>query len=199
MGKLEKKEDAQGSRIDAAQRLTKLAGIIAQGHADILGRDVVLGDKVESCWSVTVRDGFIHYDLSLKIPLSDAGRAGTCNITQDTGEYPSAKRTAGAGRKSGKGRYRAKKHKKTTGALWKIVKKAVQDKRPVSDADASALMKNLRQYNDFVKDEWQPQWEECVQAVEQCIEAIKKQDFKTADTLQKKVNDLTKTCHKKFK
>jgi len=199
MGKLEKKEDTRGNRIDAAQRLTKLAGIIAQGHADILGRDVVLGDQVESCWSVTVRDGFIHYDLSLKIPLSETGHHGTCSISQTAGEQSPAKPTGGRDRKSGKGRHTAKKHKKTTGALWKIVKKAVQDKRPVSDADASALMTNLNQYEKFVKDEWRPQWEQCVQAVMKCMEATRSGDFKTAEAFLKEANDLTKVCHKKFK
>ncbi len=203
MGKLEKKEDTQGTRIEAAQRLTKLAGIIAQGHADILGREVVLGDQVESCWSVTVRDGFIHYDLSLKIPLSETGQQQACGTMAQAVETAPGKQGKATGKEkgkgSGKGRHGAKKHKKTTGALWKIVKKAIQDKRPVSDADASALMSNLNQYDKFVKDEWRSQWEQCVQAAARCVEAARNGDFKTAETLLKEVNDRTKACHKKYK
>jgi hypothetical protein len=204
MGKLEKKEDTRGTRIEAAQRLTKLAGIIAQGRADILGRDVVLGDQVESCWSVTVRDGFIHYDLSLKIPLSETGDQKTCGIPPHPEEAATAMRgRSGAkgrkGKNSAKGRHGAKKHKKTTGALWKIVKKAVQDKRPIPDADASALMANLHQYDAFVKDEWRGQWDQCVKAAAGCVEAARSGDFKTAEVLLKEVNDRTKACHKKHK
>ncbi len=203
MAKVEKKEDTRGTRIEAAQRLTRLAGIIAQGHADILGREVVLGDQVESCWSVNIRDGFIHYDLSLKIPLSEPGQPEPCcRMPQPEGPTPRRQGRGGGGGRvkgAGKGRYEAKKLKKTTGALWKIVKKAVQDRRAVADEDAQALVSNLNDYGQYVEDEWRSQWEACVQAAKECVEATKRGDFKGAEALMKEVNDLTKACHKKYK
>ncbi len=194
MGKLEKREDAHGSRIDAAKRLTTLSGIVAQGRTDILGQEVVFGQEVESRWSITVRDGFIHYELSLRIPVQELGQDGK-------GQEVFSDRAAlsNVSTHRGRGRHKAKKHKKTTGALWKIVKKAVQEGRPVSDADAAAMMENLNRYDEFVAQEWRPQWERCTQAVARCIQATRAGDFRSAKALLNEVNDLTRVCHKRYK
>ncbi len=194
MGKLEKKDDTRGSRVEAARRLTKLAGIVAEGRADILGQEVILGHEVESRWGVTVRDGFIQYDLSLKIPVSETGR------TERNGhETYGSKEGFYKGTSTGRGRYNAKKHKKTTGALWKIVKKAVQEGIPVSDADATAMIENLSGYDEFVEPEWSDRWERCTHAVVRCIQASRAGDVKAAQALMKEVNALTRACHKRYK
>ncbi len=193
MGKLEKKEDTRGSRVDAAQRLTRLAGIIAQGRADLLGREVVMGDEVDSCWSITVRDGVVRYELSLAIPVvEDVQPAGSVSEAVSAGERLPKK-------KKGKGRYQAKKIKKTSGALWKIIKKAVQEKRAVSESEQADIERNFAEYAPFVEEEWKEQWDKCADAVFESIGASRQGDFERAQALVKEANNIMKACHKKYK
>ena len=198
MGKQKKKEHADGGRQDAARRLTRLAGIIADGRTHIMDREIELGDEVESDWSVTVKDGFIHYELALRIPVEGTSGPVDNATAPETGSISPPPASKGKKRAS-KGRYQAKKTKKTTGALWKIVKKSVSDRVPLSDADIADIQANFKAYDEYVQDEWRDRWQECVSAAERCMDAARQGDFKTAETYLRKVNELTKACHAKYK
>ncbi len=198
MGKQKKKEYANEGRQATAQRLTRLAGIIADGHANILDREITLGDKVESEWSVKVRDDFIHYELALRIPIEGASDPAAGTTLDPPGTV--APRQVSRGRKrSSRERYHAKKIKKTTGALWKVVKKSVGDQVPLSDADIADMLANFKEYDEYVEDKWRESWLECVNAAKRCMDAARQGDFRSAETYLKQVNVLTKACHGKYK
>ena len=185
---MKKKIKKNVTKETVAQELTRLSGIIAEGEFIIGESTLTLGETVSFSYETKVKNNFIAIDISLRIPLNK----------EESGEMPFSSVTPQKKPKKEIG-YSGKKIKKTIAALWKLVKKSVEQGQQPPKKDVDDLLDNLASYTPYTEPAWESQWKECQDAVAKVMALVQNNHFEEANALIKDIDQMTRECHKKFK
>ena len=92
-----------------------------------------------------------------------------------------------------------KKIKKEITLLWKSVYKKLEQGQPPTPAEEKSLVSAFENYTVFSEPAWHDDWLACFTVLREALAYAHNGDMHTALEYAAKVNDLTKTCHKKHK
>jgi XXXCH domain-containing protein len=96
-------------------------------------------------------------------------------------------------------RYQEKLLKKSMSAIWKGMRRELEDGIAPRQMDWDDFMEKIDRYTQTAMPEWRSQWEECVQEIHGIRAALQRNDLTAARIHMQNAHAITKACHKKWK
>ncbi len=181
------KKEKKIARMEAAQELARLSGQVADGFIEIGSTRAELPDEFFLKRSLKVKKNEIAFELVLKIR---ADRQQKRPLQKK--DSPSTNR-----QKSSKRPYKAKRLKKDIGMMWKALKRCIKTGETFRDKEG--FLKALDTYGKDADKKWAHEWKECTDMIGRTIELSGQGRVEEALELCKQIDQMTKSCHKRFK
>ena len=169
------------TREEVAQELSRLAGQVADGTLRSAGVEIALPDKLRFDLEVKEKDSKVVLHLSLK---GTSGKDGTTDRRIEI-------------TRPGKRPYRAKKIKKAMAGQWKEIRRSIRERSV--HADTGGLASLLKEYGKLAEPGWQEAWDDCEQRLLSLLNHLERSEFDQAEKAAAEVEDLMKSCHKRYK
>ena len=176
------KKEKSLEKIEVAKELARLSGQLADGFLEVEGHRVELPEKVVLTKVLKTKKKEVYFELSIRTRLE---------------QRESREERKGKGKKGGKRPYKAKRVKKEISMYWKALKRCVKNGEHFRDKEG--FIKALSKYSQGAEKEWAQEWERCTDLVKQVLALAEKGQVQEALDMCKKVDELTKACHKQFK
>ncbi|MGV1099195.1 hypothetical protein ACUUL3_07250 [Thiovibrio sp. JS02] len=180
--------------------LTALARDLAQGKLRVGSRRIDVCEPLFFKTKQKVSGEKAYFTLSFQVPLAQ-GETGDC---QEEKSFPIDSKGPGSKPSAAGSEFQdrppeAKKIKKQITALWKAIGKSIDGEKAPPAAEEKKILAFCEDYNLFAESAWQAEWRNCVEILRKSLLAAKDGDFTRARELADEVNQLTKSCHKKYK
>ncbi len=182
------KREKKIGRMEAAQELARLSGQVADGFLELAGNRAELPEEILLKRSLKIKKNEISFEFTLKIKAErDSKKA----------QQRQRRSSSRSSEKSDKRPYKAKKLKKEIGMMWKALKRCIKSGETFRDKDG--FIRALNTYGQSADREWAREWERCESLVKEALELAGKGNVDEALERCKKVDEMTKACHKKYK
>jgi len=180
------KKERKIARMEVAQELARLSGQVADGFIEIGSTRAELPDEFFLKRSLKVKKNEINFEFFLNIK---ADRKQKKSLQKDS---PSTNR-----QKSSKRPYKAKRLKKDIGMMWKALKRCIKSGETFRDKEG--FLRALNTYGKDADKKWVHEWKECTDMIGRTIELSGQGRVEEALELCKQIDQMTKSCHKRFK
>ncbi|MFA6498304.1 MAG: hypothetical protein WC256_14265 [Desulfurivibrionaceae bacterium] len=186
----------QNTLENIAADLRALANDLDQGKLRVGSRLVTIGNPVFIKTKQKITGDTAYCTLSFQVPLRDSDK--DVPLTTDQIQTPDKSRKSKQDRElqlNGRSP-EGKKIKKEISILWKTVSKKLEQEQAPTPAEEKALVCAFENYTVFSESAWHEDWLACFSLLRDVLACARKGDMRTAQEHAKKMNDLTKSCHK---
>ena len=182
-----------------AADLRALADDLAQGKLRVGNRLIAIGNPLFVKTKQKISGDTAYCTLSFQVPLRELDKEPAPTTGQRYA--PEKNREARNDRELRlKGRPpEGKKIKKEMSALWKTVSKKLEQGQTPTPAEEKALISAFENYTVFSESAWHEEWIACFTVLREALACAREGDLRAAQEHAARVNELTKTCHKKHK